>query len=373
MSGRSADVVVIGAGIVGVAIAYELARRGASVEVIDRRPVGMGATQASAGMLAPYIEAGEGGPLLDLTTRSLALFDDFIAGVSSESGMPVPYRRTGTLNVATDEGGVAALRETADLLARMHVPAAFLDAASVRSEEPLLADHASGGLRIDTHGFVAAAELTSALAHASRLHGATFIEPGVVHALRPVGPDILIETDRGARSAPAVVVAAGSWSGDIAVAGAAVRVPVKPIRGQLLHLRWAGTPLGRVTWSSRCYLVPWDDGTLLMGATTEDAGFHEATTVAGVRDLLDAVCDLLPQARSVGFDGARVGLRPGTPDGLPVIGFSGAMPNVMYATGHFRNGVMLAPLTAKLVADALLERRLDPLLEHLSPARFGAL
>lgn len=373
MSGGSADVVVIGAGIVGVAVAYELARRGASVGVIDRRPVGMGATQASAGMLAPYIEAHEGSPLLDLTARSLAIFDDFVADVSSDGGMAVPYRRTGTLNVAVDDDGVAALREAAALLARIDVPASFLDAAGVRSEEPLLDDTAKAGLRIDAHGFVAAGALTSALARAATHHGATFIEPSAVRTLRPSGPDVLIETDRGSLSARAIVVAAGSWSADIAVDGAPTRVPVKPIRGQLLHLKWTGSPLRRVTWSSRCYLVPWDDGTLLVGATMEDVGFDEGTTVAGVRDLFDAVCDLLPQAKSMGFGGARAGLRPGTPDGLPVLGFSGAMPNVMYATGHFRNGVMLAPLTAKLVADALLDRRIDPILEHFSPARFGAL
>ena len=110
-----------------------------------------------------------------------------------------------------------------------------------------------------------------------------------------------------------------------------------------------------MTWSGRCYLVPWDDGTLLVGATVEEAGFDERTTVAGVRDLLDAACELVPRAWTAGFLGARVGLRPATPDDLPVIGPSSVMPNLMYATGHYRNGVLLAPLTAQLVADAMLE------------------
>ena len=128
-----------------------------------------------------------------------------------------------------------------------------------------------------------------------------------------------------------------------------------------------------MTWSSRCYLVPWDDGTLLVGATVEEAGFDERTTVEGVRGLLDAVCATVPHAVTCGFRGARVGFRPATKDDLPVIGASSAMPNLMYATGHFRNGVLLAPLTAQLVADAMLDNRVDPMMASVSPSRFGTL
>jgi glycine oxidase len=170
-----------------------------------------------------------------------------------------------------------------------------------------------------------------------------------------------------------VVLAAGCWSGEIAVDGVALRVPVRPVRGQLLWLGWTGTPLRRVTWSSRCYLVPWDDGTLLVGATVEEAGFDERATVAGVRDLLQAACATVPDALTSGFRGARVGLRPATTDDLPVIGPSQAMASLMYATGHYRNGVLLAPLTAQLVADAMLDNRIDPILAAVSPSRFGAL
>jgi glycine/D-amino acid oxidase-like deaminating enzyme len=118
-------------------------------------------------------------------------------------------------------------------------------------------------------------------------------------------------------------------------------------------------------------MVPWDDGTVLVGATMEDAGFDERATVAGVRDLLDAACDLTPHAWNAGFRGVRVGLRPGTPDNLPVIGMSATVPNLMYVTGHYRNGVLLAPLTAQIVADWLLENRVDPMATAVSPARFG--
>src|SRR6184192_4188125 len=148
MAPRPSDVVIVGAGIVGCAVAYELARRGASVQVVDERAPGMGATQASAGVLAPYIEAHEDSPLLPLAIRSLGLFDDFVERATADSGMAVPYRRTGTLTVALQEDGVRRLRDTAALLARRSVAADLVDAATARHEEPHLADDALGALVI---------------------------------------------------------------------------------------------------------------------------------------------------------------------------------------------------------------------------------
>jgi glycine oxidase len=272
------DVVVVGAGIVGCAVAYELARRGASVDVIDMRAAGMGATQASAGVLAPYIEAAEGSTLLELTTRSLDLFDDFVASVSADSALTVPYRRSGTLDVALDEAAMRAFRAAAELLARRGVAAEILDGAGVHAQEPHLADGVIGGLLIPQHGFVSAPELTRALAVASRRQGAQIIEHGAVRSIGREGDGVAVETDRGSLVGDAVVLAAGSWSASIAIDGVSQRMPLRPVRGQLLHLGWDGPPLRRVTWSPHCYLVPWDDGTLLVGATAEEAGFDERTS-----------------------------------------------------------------------------------------------
>jgi glycine oxidase len=370
---RPSDIIVIGAGIVGCAIAYELARRGASVEVVDERLVGMGATQASAGILAPYIEAHEESPLFDLTVRSLNLFDEFVERVSSESGIAIPYRRTGTLAVVTDPADIGPLQATADVLARRGIGADLLDAAAVRAEEPHLAADVAGGLLIGAHGFVAVNELTRAIVAAARHHGAQLVEQSRVRRISGVGGDIVVETDRGSLGGDAVVLAAGSWSGAIAIEGVTAGVPVRPVRGQLMYLAWNGSPLRRVVWSPRCYMVPWDDGTVLVGATTEEAGFDERVTVAAVRDLLEAACEITPNAWTASFAGARAGLRPATADGLPVIGASQVVPNLMYATGHYRNGVLLSPLTAQLVADAMLDDRADPALAAVSPARFGEL
>jgi glycine oxidase len=366
------DVVVIGAGVIGCAVAYELARRGASVEIVDPRPAGMGATQASAGVLAPYIEAREGGALLDLTARSLSLFDKFIARVSLVSGFALNYQRTGTIDVAMHEPALAHLAGACEELAARGVSSQLLDAQATRELEPYLSNEVVGGLLISCHGFVAATELTRALAAAARRHGAQLIEQGRVRRISPSGRDLKVETDRGSLVGNAVVVAAGTWAGQIEIDGA-VPVPVRPVRGQLVQLGWNGPSLRRVTWTERCYLVPWEDGTLLVGATVEEAGFDERTTAAGVRDLIEAAAELVPHLWTASFQAARVGLRPCSPDGLPIIGPSSVLPNVMYATGHYRNGVLLAPLTAQLVADAMLENANDPLLELTTPRRFGRL
>jgi glycine/D-amino acid oxidase-like deaminating enzyme len=167
----------------------------------------------------------------------------------------------------------------------------------------------------------------------------------------------------------AVVIAAGSWSADMALGGA--RVPVRPIRGQLLQLRLARPAISRVVWGERCYVVPWLDGSLLVGATVEDVGFDERPTAAGVRVLLDAATELVPEVAAAAFEEVRVGLRPATSDELPVIGASSTMRRVFYATGHYRNGVLLAPLTALAIADLVLEGRERPEVAAARPDRFG--
>jgi glycine oxidase len=370
---RPSDVVVVGAGIVGCAIAYELARRGASVQVVEERSAGMGATQAAAGILAPHIEAGSSADFLSFAVRSLSLFDEFVADVNADSGAAVPYQRTGTLQVATTEDAMKELRSLAARLRNQAVDSSLLDARAAVADEPQLSHDVVGGLIVHTHGFVAARELVRALASAARRHGAQVVEGSRVRRISSASSDVIVETDRGSLAGSAAVLAAGSWSPHIEIAGVERRPPIRPIRGQLVRLAASGLVLRRIVWGERCYLVPWDDGTVLVGATMEDAGFDERTTVAGVRHLIDSACELVPSLWTATFVDARVGLRPASEDLLPIIGFSRAVPNLMYATGHFRNGILLAPLTAVLVADAMLDGRIDPSLAPMIPQRFGEL
>lgn len=358
-------VTIIGGGVVGYAVAYELLSRNASVQIIDPRGAGLGATRASAGVLAPYIE-GHSPQLLRLAVCGLAAYDSFIARLRSDSPRPIEYRRTGTLEVARDAAEAGALGAAAERLAAAGVAHALIDGSGVRNLEAALSDAVIAGLHVPEHGYVAVGALMAALADAVERRGATVVREAVTD-LEPRGGGVrTIAGDRVVDS-EAVVIAAGSWSGQVA----SPAVPVRPIRGQLLQVRFPKPPLSRVVWGSACYLVPWNDGSLLIGATTEDVGFEERATVGGVRQLLESAADVLPSTATAIFEDVRVGLRPRIADELPVIGPSSTMRGVYYATGHYRNGVLLAPLTATLVADLLVDRHERPELALVRPGRLG--
>jgi glycine oxidase len=355
--------IVVGAGVVGCAVAHALAARGARVRVLDTRGVGQGATRASAGMLAPYIEGGHEPALIRLGVRSLARYDQFVGDAERDAGRRLEYRRCGTLQVALTTSQLGELSDIAADLRRLQVPHALLDEVDARRREPGLCEGVRGALEIPIHGYVRAAALTAALADAARRHGAA-IEEARVTGFEPASSGVRVHTETATLEADAVVIAAGSWA-------SALALPVRPIRGQLVQLRLPEPPAGRVLWGPRCYVVPWQDGVTLVGATVEDVGFDESVTAGGVHQLLDAAIELLPGLGAALVDDIRAGLRPMAPDGLPAIGASSTMPGVYYALGHFRNGVLLAPLTASLVADLIVEGREGPELEWVRPARFG--
>jgi glycine oxidase len=366
------DVLVIGAGVIGAAVAWELAAAGAHVRVLDMRRPAAGATQASAGMLAPYIEGHGSEALSTLGQRSLDAYDAFIDRVAADAGRRPLYNREGTLEVARDDAHAARLRASADALAG-RVETRWLEGAALAAAEPLLGPGAVGALLVPCHGFVGAADLSEALVAAARAHGAIVHCDSRVHRISDAGGGLIaVASDRETFTAERVVMAAGSWSGQILVDGAAP-APVRPVRGQLLQLALPNQPLPRIVWGADCYLVPWPGGEVLVGATVEDAGFDERTTVAGVAALIEAACALVPALKDAAFTAARVGLRPGGPDDLPIVGTSSVLPGLVYATAHYRNGVLLAPLTAQLVRGLVMNAPADPALGHLSPARAGRL
>ena len=346
-------VTVVGAGVVGCAVAYELASRGAKVQLIDPRGPGRGATGASAGILAPLVE-GHSPSLLRLGTCSVALWDDFIRRIQTESGQPVEYERSGTLHVALDDTQAADVSNLARGLEAAGVPHTLLASSDAAALEPGLTDRAVMALLVPGHGYVGPAPLIDALVRAAIARGVSIVEARVKN-LDDIRSD-------------AIVIAAGSWSSELVKSPHAF---VKPIRGQLLSLSMERRPAARVIWGTDCYIVPWKDGTVLVGATVEDVGFDERTTTAGLRGLLNAAVDLMPALEHAQFREARAGLRPKTADELPVIGRSSTMPHVFYATGHYRNGVLLAPLTASLIADLVLDGRERPELADVRPDRFG--
>lgn len=379
-------VTVVGAGIVGCAVAHELASRGARVQVVDPRGVGQGATRASAGVLAPYIE-GHIPSHLKLGLTSLALYDGLVERMRAETLLSIEYERCGTLQAALNDSEAAELAVLDRKLNGVLEPHSLLGADEARRLEPALSEHVVSALLIPSQGYVAAGAFLEALVRASTVRGATFSTARTLE-IRGNGEAVRLITSDGSIDSDAVVLAAGSWSSQVIPSSPAERrvaenpvdeslqptaltPAVKPIRGQLLHLGMAGRPASRVVWGERCYLVPWRDGSVLVGATVEDVGFDERATAAGVHLLLDSATELMPGLATAAFREVRVGLRPGTNDELPVVGASSTMRNVFYATGHYRSGVLLAPLTAALVADLVLDGCARPELELMRPSRFG--
>ncbi len=319
-------------------------------------------------MLAPYIE-GHAGALRHLGLASLALYDNFIARVATDAGRRIEYRRTGTLQVARHDADVQQLEQDRAVLIELGAVHSYLDGDAVRRLEPALAEDVCAGIVIPSHGYVGVTSLVTALGEAARAAGAT-LSATEVHGVARVAGVLQLETADGTVTSDAVVLAAGSWSGGILV-HSAPSAPVHPVRGQLLQLRFDRPPLTHVVWGAGGYLVPWEDGRLLVGATVEDVGFDEGVTTDGVQQLLERAQTLLPSAQSATCDGARAGLRPATPDELPIIGASATVAGLYYATGHYRNGVLLAPLTAGVIADLVLGRGGRDEFALVRPDRFG--
>lgn len=366
-------VVVIGAGVVGASVAQELARQHADVTLLDMRAPGRGASRASAGILAPYTESAHDSPMLELGVRSLALYDSFVTQLAAKSQRQIEYERRGTIEVAFHEADAEKLRAEAARLIANHVTCEWLSASQVRELEPTLSAGVLGGLLVTSQGFVGVASLVDALVQSSWLSGASC--ESAVEAVRvdPQHDRVEVRTTDRRYVSDYVVMACGSWTSRVAIRGA-TPVPVRPIRGQLLELKWSdhGSAPRHVLWGPECYTVPWPDGTLLVGATVEDVGFDERSTVDGVAGLTRGVSELLPAAREASVQSVRVGLRPATPDGLPAIGRLAEAPRVLVATGHYRNGVLLAPITADLIARDLLHGDRDPILAPVDPARFSS-
>jgi glycine oxidase len=220
---------------------------------------------------------------------------------------------------------------------------------------------------VPSQGFVAVPPFTSALIDAARRRGAVVRTATPVVRVRRTSAGFTASAPGATLAADVVVICAGSWTGRLDLGREAPRV--RPIRGQLLYLR-PQTPLfSRILWGPRCYLVPWADGSVLVGATVEDVGFDEQTTASGVAGLIGAAIELVPGLASAALTGARAGLRPMTPDELPVLGAYPDEPGLLFATGHYRNGALLAPLTARIMADLIVEGRAHPALRVFGPQR----
>jgi glycine oxidase len=375
--GKQPRVAVIGAGVVGLGIAWRLAGR-AEVTVFDRGNAGAGASHAAAGMLAACCEAEPGEEdLVALGRDSQARWPDFADELLRASGIDVELRREGTLVLALTADDQATLAHGLEFQQKLGLPLEWLSAAATRVKEPHLAGKIAGAVFSPQDHQVDNRKLVQALRIAAEIAGAKIHEQRAVSEISVQGgrANGVVLADRTHAAADIVVLAAGAWSRGIAGLPPDRRPPVRPVKGQMLALRMdAAAPLlNHVLWAPGAYLVPRRDGRLIIGGTVEEKGFDETTTAGGMLTLLEAAWRAIPAIEELPIDEIWVGHRPGSRDDAPILGRA-PLENLFYATGHYRNGILLAPVTAdamaRLILDGVVEPPIRPFgLERFLPAR----
>ncbi|MFJ8060032.1 glycine oxidase ThiO [Streptomyces sp. NPDC096142] len=378
MPAHTSDVLVVGGGIIGLVTAWRAAQRGLGTAVVDPGPGG-GAAQVAAGMLAAVTELHYGEQtLLALNLASAHRYPDFAAELTDLTGLDLGYRRCGTLAVALDADDRAHLRELHALQRQSGLDSEWLSGRECRRLEPMLAPGVRGGLRVDGDHQVDPRRLAAALVAACERAGVVFhrtwAERLTVAGDRATG---VVTRDGGTLAADRVVLAAGSLSGRLAGVPDDVLPPVRPVKGQVLrltvpqrHAPFLSRTVRALVRGSHVYLVPRENGELVVGATSEELGWDTTVTAGGVYELLRDAHELVPGITELPLTETRAGLRPGSPDNAPLLGPT-TLPGLLLATGHYRNGVLLTPVTGDALAHALSTGGLPDEARPFSPKRFA--
>jgi glycine oxidase len=381
------DLLIVGGGVIGLSVAWRARARGMTVTVLDRGPIGRGASHVAAGMIAPVaeVEFGQAGRrLLDLSLRSAAMWRDFSRELQDACGLPVQLHRTGTLLLARDEDEALELERQLAFRQSLGLDVRRLRPSAARELEPALAPTLRLALEVPDDHAVDPRQAVTALHAVCEASGVSLREHHDVAELTHDGTRVQgVRLQSGEPiAAGTVLIAAGAWTDRIGGLPADARVPVRPVKGQIMRLRDPAGPglLQRVVRYEGGYLVPRGDGRYVLGATVEERGFDVGPTAGGVYELLRDAWELVPGVLELEIEELLVGMRPGSPDNLPSIG-RGDLEGLLWATGHHRNGIMLAPLTAELVM-ALLdgeggtargeEAQTGEMLAACDPLRFAA-
>jgi len=366
---KIADVVIVGGGVIGASIAFELAAEKLDVLLLDRQQPGREASWAAAGMLSPGPDSADALPLVPLAKESMGLYSEFIAAVESLSGKTVGFARKGTLEIFTESDSDSELRKMLEQYKASGLAIEPVSPDVARKAEPALGRAVRAAAWLSQEATLDPRMLMDALLTAAQHRGVE------IHHDSPVAR-ILLNGNRctgviaGEKSVAAkcVIIAAGCFSGSIDWLSR--YAPARPVRGQMLALESKEVPLGRTLRSSKAYLVKRPTGRIIAGSTLEEAGFEKHVTAAGVHKILDGVLEMVPALANAQLVDAWAGLRPGTPDHLPVLGPTDVRGLYM-ATGHYRNGILLAPATAKLLSQWILGGKPELNVEQFSPLRFS--
>jgi glycine oxidase len=364
-------VLVVGGGVIGCSVAYHLQRAGLQVTVAERDRVGSGASSAAAGMLAPLAESAEPGPFAHLAQLGLQSFHERAAELVEESGVDFEYRRDGILRVAESEQEEQELRSVLPWQQQTGSRVTWIERNRVIELEPGLSPTIRGALYTEAEGHVNPGRLTEALATAAKARGATFIEGCSIRGFDHDRGRVTAARHRAGRlSADYIVIAGGAWAGASDM-GLDVVAPVFPVKGQMAALSQVDPLLRHIVYSHSGYLVPKAGGSIYVGATEEEqAGFDASVTAVGLHWLLGAALRLLPPLGAAAYLRSWAGLRPCSPDRMPILGPVSSYTNVAVATGHFRNGILLSLITGQLIADLVQSGRTPPEISTFTPERF---
>lgn len=368
------DAIIVGGGTIGLACAWRAARRGLRVRVLERDEPGAGATHVAAGMLAPVGEANWGeGAIVGMSTASAREWPRFAEELRRDSGLETGYEPRGALHVALDRDEAEELRRRFELMSSLDLGAEWLRPRECRELEAGLSPSCAAGVHLPREAAVDPRLLVPALVAAVEEAGGQVLTPAEV-------VDAIFEQDRVAgvvtsegreHRADRVVLATGAWAGAGSWLPPSARPPVRPVKGQVLVLR--GSPeqvvTERIVTTERVYLVPRADGRLVVGATVEERGFDLQVTAGGIHELLREAYRTLPDVAELELVEMLAGLRPGTPDNVPLIG-PGPLDGLLLATGHYRNGILLTPVTAEAIAAMLAGDPVPPEVQAAHPGRF---
>jgi len=371
----ASDVLIIGGGVIGLAIAHALARRGVkNLTLIEKSDFGREASWAAGGILAPQVETDKDDDFFRVACAGRDLYRSFAGDLQKETGIDLQLDTTGTLYVAFTADEEAELRARFTWQQNQGLAVEWLDRDAARRLEPHLSEQVRCALRFPNDFQIENRRLVEALRTANegrgvRLHKDCEATALIIENNRVTG----VETSHGIISAKSIVLAAGAWSSSLTSLNSAVRLPqleVEPVRGQMLCFKPQQQLARQVIYSSRGYLVPRRDGRLLAGSTTESAGFEKRVTNDGINSIKSMAVEIAPALESLTVVDSWAGFRPRAKDGLPVLGPTKHVAGLFYATGHYRNGILLAPITGKLIAEAILSGAIPSLLSPFSPDRF---
>ncbi len=369
---NSSDVLIIGGGVIGLGIARELHKSGVRrITIVERGRIGQEASLAAAGMLAPNAEAKQADDFYRFCAESCRLYPDLSGELPDETGIDIELDRSGTLYLAFSQSDLAEIEDRLEWQRTAEMPVEPLSAAEIREAEPFISEDVLGGLFYPEDWQIENRKLLRALQRYAELFDIRIVENIEVRNLLVEGGRVV-----GAASASEsffsgqTVIATGAWTSFIKMDARRLPIDVKPIRGQMIAFQTEGRIMRRVACSLRGYLVPRIDGRVLVGATVEDAGFNKSVTDIGVESLREAAVEIAPHFEGLQICEKWAGLRPFAPDGLPILGTLGETDGLLIATAHYRNGILLAPLTARLIAAKIVRNETSDFFDVFSPDRF---